>query len=101
MVKKSTFEAVEGLDEAFQVAFNDVDFCLRVVESGKLVVFTPYVECYHYESKSRGEEDSPEKIARFNKEINLFVSRWGERRRDPYYSDNLTLDTENFAIRSN
>lgn len=101
MVKREVYQKVNGLEETFTVAFNDVDFCLKVRELGKLIIFTPYVECYHYESKSRGTEDSPEKIQRFQGEINLFESRWGQCRRDPYYNENLTLSTENFGIRNN
>lgn len=99
MVKKSVFKQVNGLDEKFQVAFNDVDFCLRVRETGKLIVFTPFVEAYHYESKSRGQEDTPEKKKRFQGEIDRFKERWGLFRVDPYYNPNLTLDREDFSLR--
>lgn len=101
MVRKDVFDAVDGLDVGFEVAFNDVDFCLRVRQLGKKVIFTPYVECYHYESKSRGLEDSPEKQERFQNEINRFKERWGECMRDPYYNENLTLTSENFALKNN
>ena len=99
MIKKSTFEQVEGLDEEFKVAFNDVDLCLRVRELGKLVVYTPFAELYHYESKSRGAEDTFEKIDRFNNEIKVFKERWGLYRNDPYYNTNLTLDKEDFSLK--
>lgn len=98
MVRKDVFDSVGGLDEMFKVAFNDVDFCLRVRETGKLVIFTPYVEAYHYESKSRGAEDTPEKAKRFEGEVKRFYDRWGQYRRDPYYNENLTLEKEDFSI---
>lgn len=98
MVRKDVFNSVNGLDEAFKVAFNDVDFCLRVREKNKLVIFTPYVEAYHHESKSRGAEDTPEKVERFQGEVKRFYSRWGAYRRDPYYNEKLTLDKEDFSL---
>ena len=60
LVKKEAFEKVGGLSEALQVAFNDIDFCLKLQKAGYLVVYNPYAELYHYESKSRGLEDTPE-----------------------------------------
>ncbi|MDO4519587.1 MAG: glycosyltransferase family 2 protein [Eubacteriales bacterium] len=101
MVKKSVFEEVGGLTEELAVAFNDIDFCLKVRETGKLVVYNPYAELYHYESKSRGLEDTPEKVARFNREIATFEKRWPEilREGDPYYSPNLTLESQDFSLR--
>ena len=69
MVKREAFDKVHGLSEEFQVAFNDIDFCLRLGKAGYLVVYNPYAELYHYESKSRGLEDTPEKVARFNREM--------------------------------
>lgn len=98
MIKKSTFDKVRGLDEDFSVAFNDVDLCLKVRENNELVIFTPYVEAYHHESKSRGAEDSPEKVKRFNGEIKRFESKWGLYKRDPYYNENLSLKNEDFRI---
>lgn len=99
MIKRSTFEEINGLDEKYPVAFNDVDFCLRVIEKGNLIVFNPYVEMYHYESKSRGIEDSPEKVKRFNGEVKRFKEKWGLWRRDPYYNENLTREEEDFSLR--
>lgn len=100
MIKSSIYDEVLGLDEAFEVAFNDVDLCLRVQEKGYLNLFTPYAELYHHESLSRGEENTPEKIARFHKEINLFTEKWTLYRTDPYYNVNLTLEKEDFSIRN-
>lgn len=101
MVKRSVFEELGGLDEGFEVAFNDVDFCLRMNEAGYRVVYNPYAELYHYESKSRGLEDTPEKVARFNGEIAAFEKRWSEilRKGDPYYNPNLTLESQDFSLK--
>ena len=74
LVKRSVFEQVGGLEEKLKVAFNDVDFCLRVREKGYLVVYDPYAELYHYESKTRGAEDTKEKIRRFQTEIEYMRS---------------------------
>lgn len=100
VVRKSTYEQVNGLEEdGLRVAFNDVDFCLKVREAGYRNLWTPYAELYHHESKSRGAEDTPERIERFNKEIAFMISKWGEKLRcDPYYSTNLTLAREDFSL---
>ena len=92
---------VHGLSEEFQVAFNDIDFCLRLGKAGYLVVYNPYAELYHYESKSRGLEDTPEKVARFNREIASFEKHWPEilRDGDPYYNPNLTLESQDFSLK--
>ncbi|KRB83396.1 glycosyltransferase [Duganella sp. Root198D2] len=98
LVRRSTFEQMGGLDEQLVVAFNDVDFCLRVQAAGYRNVWTPYAEMNHHESASRGEEDSPEKIARFKREIDFVKARWGDDLlNDPTYSPNLTLDSEDFS----
>ena len=101
MVKKSVFDEVGGLTEELKVAFNDIDFCMKVRQAGKLVVYNPYAELYHYESKSRGLEDTPEKVARFNSEIKKFSDRWPEilKNGDPYYNPNLTLKSQDFSLR--
>lgn len=92
MIKKSVYEEVGGLTEEFAVAYNDVDLCLKVIESGKLVVFDAFVELYHYESKSRGYEDTPEKLMRFSGEMELLSTKWNHRLDgDPYYNKNLSL----------
>lgn len=100
MVKRELYKEVGGLTEEFAVAFNDIDFCLKVRALGKLVVYNPYAELHHFESKSRGYEDTPEKIRRFQSEIERFQNRWAEvlKNGDPYYSPNLTLDTSDFSI---
>ncbi|MBQ5995010.1 MAG: glycosyltransferase family 2 protein [Clostridia bacterium] len=101
MVKKSVFEDIGGFDEKFAVAFNDIDLCMKIRKKDLLIVFTPYAELYHYESKSRGIEDTPEKVARFSGEIQRFRDKWGEELKagDPYYNPNLTLDREDFSLR--
>jgi GT2 family glycosyltransferase len=67
---------------------------MKIRKAGYLIVFTPFAEFYHYESKSRGIEDSPEKVARFNGEINRFMKKWGKEleQGDPYYNPNFSLD---------
>lgn len=101
MVKKSVFDRVGGLSEELKVAFNDVDFCMKIRQAGYLIVYNPYAQLYHYESKSRGMEDTPEKVYRFNQEIKTFEEKWPEilRDGDPYYSPNLTLDSQDFSLR--
>lgn len=99
MIKASIYREVNGLDEGLSVAFNDVDFCLRVREAGYRNVWTPYAEMYHHESASRGTEDTPEKQARFNGEIAFMKNRWGKLlASDPYYSPNLTIEREDFSF---
>ena len=101
MVKKEAFDKVGGLTEELAVAFNDIDFCMKLRAAGYLIVYNPYAELYHYESKSRGLEDTPEKVARFNKEIQIFEKRWPDilRNGDPYYNPNLTLKSQDFSLR--
>lgn len=102
MIKASVFEEVNGLDEDnFKVAYNDVDLCLKVREKGHLVVWTPYAEAYHYESKSRGYEDTPEKQKRFIAEQNYFKTKWADflKKGDPYYNPNLTVDRGDYTVK--
>lgn len=101
MSKKSVFEEAGGFSEELAVAFNDIDYCMKVRKLGKLVVYAPYAVLHHYESKSRGLEDTPEKVARFNREIAIFAKKWPEilEKGDPYYNPNLTLRKSNFALR--
>ena len=103
MVKRSVYEEVGGLDEEFAVALNDVDFCLRVREKGYLVYLTPEAKLYHYESKSRGFEDTPEKQERFDREIGRFQRRYEKllAAGDPYYNPNLTLALGDCSVRRN
>ena len=100
LVRKTVYEKIGGLDEKhLTVAFNDVDFCIRVREAEYRNVWTPYAELYHLESVSRGLEDSPEKQMRFRKEVVFMKDRWSEKlTKDPFYSANLTLEKEDFSI---
>ena len=100
MIKSSIYKELNGLDESFEVAFNDVDFCMRIHKAGYHNIWTPFAELYHYESESRGAEDTPEKVARFNGEVKRFQTRWEKELLDgdPYYNPNLTLDSEDFSV---
>ncbi|MDP5254348.1 MULTISPECIES: glycosyltransferase family 2 protein [unclassified Vibrio] len=100
LVRKSVFEQVGGLNETdLKVAFNDVDFCLKVKQAGYRNLWTPYAELYHHESISRGAEDNPEKIARFNKEVEYMKTTWAtDTTPDPFYNANLTQIKEDFTI---
>ena len=102
LTKRELFDAVGGYTEELAVAFNDVDFCMKVRALGKLVVYNPYAKFYHYESKSRGMEDTPEKVQRFNGEIVKFAKRWPEclRYGDPYYNPALTFMKSNFTLKN-
>ena len=103
MVKRSVYEEMGGLEEKLQVAFNDVDFCLRVRRAGYLVVFDPYVELYHYESKTRGAENTKEKVRRFQTEIEYMRSHWLDllKKGDPMYNPNLTLTKWDYSLKNN
>lgn len=100
LVRRDVYNEVGGLNEKdLTVAFNDVDFCLKVYTAGYRNVWTPYAELYHHESISRGAEDNPEKIARFNKEMDYMKRTWGNLLKlDPHYSPNLTRAREDFSI---
>lgn len=100
MVKHDLYKEVGGMTEEFEVAFNDTDFCLKIRALGKLVVYNPYAQLHHYESKSRGYEDTPEKIRRFQGEIQKFKKQWAEilANGDPYYNPNLTLSAADFSL---
>lgn len=100
LVRKAVFEQAGGLDaERLTVALNDVDFCLKLNKMNLRVLWTPYAELYHHESASRGYEDTPEKIARYDKERACLKERWEAFLVfDPAYSPNLTLETQDFAF---
>jgi GT2 family glycosyltransferase len=103
MVKRSVYEELGGLEEKLKVAFNDVDFCLKARDKGYLVVYNPEVKLYHYESKSRGTEDSKEKIRRFQNEIEYMRSHWLKllKEGDPMYNPNLTLTKWDYSLKNN
>lgn len=93
MVKATDFKAVNGFDETLEVAFNDVDLCLKIYELGRYNVYAHQVELYHFESKSRGYEDTPEKQKRFAGEIKKMQDKWPAYiAHDPFYNDNLTKE---------
>lgn len=102
MVKKTVFMEVGGMDTELKIAFNDVDFCLRVKEAGYKIIYNPFSIWYHDESKTRGAEDTPEKIERFRGEIEYFQRRWADflYNGDPAYNPNLALDRHDFALKS-
>ncbi|MEN9848022.1 MAG: hypothetical protein RL368_762, partial [Pseudomonadota bacterium] len=95
ILRKENYKAVGGLDnENLKIAFNDVDFCLKLLVAGFKIVWTPYAELYHHESISRGHDDTPEKAARFNSEREYMVKRWGKLLAvDAAYNPNLTVVT--------
>ena len=100
LVRAEVYDKLEGLDEDFTVAFNDVDFCLRARRAGWRVVWTPYAQLYHHESKSRGiDERDKAKKERFSGEQRRLTERFGRQAltRDPYYNPSLTLDREDFS----
>lgn len=103
MVRSDVYRAVNGLDEVlFPIAYNDVDFCLKVREIGLHIIYAASALLYHYESKSRGYEDTPEKKLRFQKEQTNLYRTWGHMLlEDPFYNPNLTKDREDFSIRVN
>lgn len=93
MVKRSIYEEVGGLDPVFKVAYNDIDLCMKIRRLNYLIVYDPHALFYHYESKSRGVEDTPEKVERFNNEIKIFEERWNSiiENGDPNYNRNFSL----------
>ena len=100
MVKKDDFEKVNGFNEELIVAFNDVDLCLKLLELGKQNVWLHQAELYHYESKTRGYENTVEKQERFAKETEYMYQHWGRYiDNDPYYNPNLTRKAGDFSFR--
>ncbi len=100
VVRKAVYEQVGGLDEKdLAIAFNDIDFCLKVRAAGFLNLWTPFAEFYHHESASRGADDTPEKAGRFKNEVEKMLERWGPvLQQDPAYNPNLTLENEHFSL---
>jgi len=93
MIRKDVWEKTGGLDEDFEISYNDIDLCLKIRKAGYLIVWTPFAELYHYESKSRGRDITPEMRGIYDWEAKLFRKRWAELlgKGDPYYNPNLTL----------
>lgn len=100
LIDKDTFNIVDGFNEDFEVGLNDIDLCLKVRHADKLVVYNANAVWHHYESKSRGYEDTPEKKDRLNKEVKLFRKLWTQdlEKSDPYYSENLSTDFEPYKF---
>lgn len=100
LIRKSTYLSIGGLDEKnLAIAFNDVDFCLRLKHAGYRNIWTPFAQLYHHESVSRGNEDTQEKEKRFNREKDFLINNWGDLfENDPAYNPNLTLQNENFEL---
>ena len=101
LIRREIYDEMNGLDESYAVAFNDVDFCVRVREAGYTNVFTPFAQLYHYESKSRGTEDNPEKQKRFQGEVLRFQARWGDllAAGDPCTNPNFDIQREDFTLK--
>ena len=99
MVRREVFDEIGGLDERLRVAFNDIDLCLRLRKAGYRHIWTPYAELVHHESASRGQDDTPEKRARFRQEVSFMRARWGTTlSRDPYYSPLFSMRAANFTV---
>jgi glycosyltransferase involved in cell wall biosynthesis len=99
VMRREVYEEVEGMDETLPVAFNDIDFCIRIHQRGYSNVWTPHAELYHHESASRGLEDTPEKRARFALEAERMMRKWGNSLlHDPAYNPNLSLDSCQFEL---
>ena len=100
MVERGIFQEVGGFSEEFKIAANDIDFCLKVRQKGKLIVYNAFSEWVHYESKTRGYEDTPEKLKRFEGEVALFKERWSKvvEEGDPYYNKNFRMDLSPFRL---
>jgi GT2 family glycosyltransferase len=100
MVDRSKYLQVGGLDETLAVSYNDIDFCLKLRAAGYRNVMVPRARLFHYESKSRGRDDTKTKVAIAVSEAEAIRKRWPAwARRDPYYNPNLTLNAEDFSVR--
>ncbi len=99
LVRKDRFLEVGGLNEKdLSIAFNDVDLCCKLIKAGYRNLWTPHAELYHHESATRGVEDTPEKKARFQSEIDYMMNTWADLlMADPAYNPNLTLVGEDFS----
>jgi GT2 family glycosyltransferase len=99
-MRRRIFEEVNGLNaKDLKVAFNDVDLCLKIRQHGYRIVWTAYAQLYHFESISRGSDNTPRKYLRLRHELNYMADTWGkELARDPYYNPNLTLQYEDFSL---
>ena len=99
MTSKELWDELGGMNQELAVAYNDVDYCLRVRESGYRVMWTPFAELIHHESLTRGYDEHPKQRERLAKESDLFISLWGDSlKNDPAYSPNLTSESTNFSL---
>jgi GT2 family glycosyltransferase len=103
MIRKSIFDEVGKFSPEFYASWSDVDLCLRIRAADYLIVWTPFAEAYHHESKTRGYPDTPEKQLEFAKEIDLFKSKWSKEldAGDPYYNCNFSLDRTDYFVKKN
>ncbi|MBE5940059.1 MAG: glycosyltransferase [Lachnospiraceae bacterium] len=103
LMRKSIFEEVGGFDEEFVIAYNDIDLCVKALNKGYTNIFTPHAELYHYESATRGLEDTPEKQERFMYEVNKFKDKWYDvlKQGDRYFNKNFSLDSSWFEVEEN
>jgi GT2 family glycosyltransferase len=101
MIRKAVFDEVNGFETQLAIAYNDIDLCLRIRKHGYLIVYTPFAQLYHYESLTRGYEDTAEKMKRFQKEVAFMRKRWGPLvdRGDIYYNPNLSVEKTDFSIK--
>jgi GT2 family glycosyltransferase len=101
MVRRDVFREVQGFDERLEIEFNDLDLCLKLRQRGYWNIWTPHAELYHWESKTRGSyADNPTKVARFRRELELFIENWADvlAAGDPFYNPNLTREREDFSL---
>ncbi len=100
VVRKELYLEAGGLNESdLAIAFNDVDFCLKLCQMGYRNLWTPYAELYHHESASRGTDETPQKRSRFEAEVRYMQDRWRELfDSDPAYNANLALDRQDFSL---
>ena len=99
MIRRDVWDEVGGLDEEFAIAYNDIDLCLKIGEAGYLIVWTPFAELYHNESKSRGLNRTREQIETYAKEVKMLRERWSDflEKGDPYYNPNFTLERPDYT----
>jgi O-antigen biosynthesis protein len=99
MCRREVFESVGGFETELAIAFNDIDFCLKLISQGYRNIYLPHVVLYHYESKSRGYENSPAKQARFAQEVAYMKRKWSKIcDRDPCYNPNLSKNYDDYRL---
>ena len=100
-VQKTKFHQVDGLDENLRVALNDVDFCIKLLQTGYRNLYTPHAKLYHHESLSRGHDDTPEKMQIFKQEFEYMKEKWGKLlNQDNSYNQNMTRQSEDFSVQN-